>query len=380
MSGRLIILPKKSYCPWKPENVERVLRDERLERERQEQLKDSDRKKQSKDRVEFLKSNKRQRNARDGPNDDEAGRSSGGSAESTNHDAPEKSGTLEHVNLFADEEKAMMEKAVAGAGEGSASDARKKEGSSSSGIMPVYLGGEEAARRRGEKSIPFYLQPSSQEKSLGNGGSDVTGSSDHLEEVEAIIRVRKDERLKTQMDPMHEFCRPADRKSSHIEFPSSAPMNEDTEAAGVEKRHRRKWRHSYSSSSSSSESDSSSSSSSSSDEDDVSRGRKRKRRKRRERDKNRRRDDSKRRSSSRRDDRRRRDKKRSRKRHTKDDTALPSSTSAPSIDELRRRRQLREQKEAERSFMARLEDHSLAGASGNNNKYQDQYNPRLSRR
>ena len=36
MSGRLTILPKKSYCPWKPENVERVLRDERLERERLE--------------------------------------------------------------------------------------------------------------------------------------------------------------------------------------------------------------------------------------------------------------------------------------------------------------------------------------------------------
>lgn len=28
MSGRLVILPKKSYCPWKPENVQRVLRDE----------------------------------------------------------------------------------------------------------------------------------------------------------------------------------------------------------------------------------------------------------------------------------------------------------------------------------------------------------------
>ena len=36
MSGRLVILPKKTYCPWKPENIERVLRDERLERERLE--------------------------------------------------------------------------------------------------------------------------------------------------------------------------------------------------------------------------------------------------------------------------------------------------------------------------------------------------------
>jgi hypothetical protein len=35
-SGRLISLPKKSYCPWKPENVERASRDERLEKERSE--------------------------------------------------------------------------------------------------------------------------------------------------------------------------------------------------------------------------------------------------------------------------------------------------------------------------------------------------------
>lgn len=37
--GRLVILPKKSYCPWKPENVERVLRDERLEKEQRSEQK-----------------------------------------------------------------------------------------------------------------------------------------------------------------------------------------------------------------------------------------------------------------------------------------------------------------------------------------------------
>jgi hypothetical protein len=36
MSGRLIILPKKSYCPWNKSNVERVLRDERQHAEAQE--------------------------------------------------------------------------------------------------------------------------------------------------------------------------------------------------------------------------------------------------------------------------------------------------------------------------------------------------------
>lgn len=377
MSGRLIILPKKSYNPWKPENVERVLRDERLERERQAQLEDADRKKQSEDRVELLKKRKRD----GGSNDDGAGSrggSKGGRSDcGADHAVTGEDAALEHVNLFADEEKAMMEKAVAGA-EGSASEAdKKKKGPSSSGIMPVYLGGEEAARRRGEKAIPFYLRPSSQDKS--HGGSGDGGSSAQLEEAKAV-RVRKDERLKTQMDPMHEFCNHSGSGTSNAES-HSVHVKDGIEAAGVDgrrrKRHRRKRRDSYSSS----ESDSSNSSSSSSDEDNDSQRRKRKRHKSQRRDKNRRRDDSKRRSSARsKDGRRRRDKKRSTKRHTKDDTALPSCASTLSIDEMRRRRQLREQKEAERSFMARLEDQSLLKAAGRNHKYQDQYNPDLSRR
>ena len=36
MSGRLVILPKKSYTPWNAANVERVLRDERIAREKLE--------------------------------------------------------------------------------------------------------------------------------------------------------------------------------------------------------------------------------------------------------------------------------------------------------------------------------------------------------
>ena len=380
MSGRLIILPKKSYNPWKPENVERVLRDERLERERQAQLEDADRKKQSEDRVELLKKRKRD----GGSNDD--GRSDCGGAD---HTVSGEDAALEHVNLFADEEKAMMEKAVAGA-QGSASEAdKKKKVSSSSGVMPVYLGGEEAARRRGDKALPFYLQPSSQDEAHGGSGDGVTGfgSSAQLEEAEAeAVRVRKDERLKTQMDPMHEFCNHSGSGTGNAES-HTVPLKDGIEAAGVDdrrrKRHRRKRRDSYSSSSGSSESDSSSSSSngSSSDEDNDSQRRKRKRHKSRRHDKNRRRDDSKKRSSARsKDGRRRRDKKRSTKRHTKDDTALPSCASTLSIDEMRRRRQLREQKEAERSFMARLEDQSLLKAAGRNHKYQDQYNPDLSRR
>eukprot|EP00566_Odontella_aurita_P032408 CAMPEP_0113587434 /NCGR_PEP_ID=MMETSP0015_2-20120614/34900_1 /TAXON_ID=2838 /ORGANISM="Odontella" /LENGTH=56 /DNA_ID=CAMNT_0000493081 /DNA_START=44 /DNA_END=211 /DNA_ORIENTATION=- /assembly_acc=CAM_ASM_000160 len=51
MSGRLIITGKKSYCPWRPENVERVLADERRERERLQREEERD----SRARVEALK-------------------------------------------------------------------------------------------------------------------------------------------------------------------------------------------------------------------------------------------------------------------------------------------------------------------------------------
>jgi hypothetical protein len=356
MSGRLIILPKKSYNPWKPENVERVLRDERLERERRAQLEEADRKKQSEDRVELLKDKKRKRD-----------RSQGDGA---HQGVSGKDAALEHVNLFADEERAMMEKAASGAKGNARADADKK--GSSTGIMPVYLGGEEAARRKGETAVPFYLRPSSHDDDI----DDANGAK-FKQEAEAM-RVRKDERLKKKMDPMQEFStRHADSKSSNVESPSIS-VKEAIEHDGVErrrKRHRRKRRDSYTSSSSSSESDSSSSSSSSG-EDDDSRRRKRKRRRRWRRKC----DDvkSKRRSSSKKDRRHRRDKKRRCSRR-KEDTAQQSHATMLSIDELRRRREQREQSEAERSFMARLEDQSLSGAAGRNHKYQDQYNPSLSR-
>ena len=36
MSSRLVILPKKSYCPWKAENIERVIQDEKKHAEEEE--------------------------------------------------------------------------------------------------------------------------------------------------------------------------------------------------------------------------------------------------------------------------------------------------------------------------------------------------------
>ena len=56
MSGRLTILPKKTYCPWKPENVERVHSDERLDRERREKEEQLLRQLESKARLRALRS------------------------------------------------------------------------------------------------------------------------------------------------------------------------------------------------------------------------------------------------------------------------------------------------------------------------------------
>ena len=375
MSGRLIILPKKSYNPWKPENVERVLRDERLERERQAQLDEADEKKRSEDRVQLLRTKRRKIGARSNDRDVDGSRADDGTTDTSNTDDDAGTGTgLEHVNLFADEEKAMMEKAVSGDGPVSEADKTKE---SSAGIMPVYLGGEEAARRRGEKTVPFYLQPSAQSKSLGGDG---TSTSKHVE-AEAL-RVKQDERLKRLMDPMQEFCEPTISTKTNDQAPA-IPTKEVDHANNERerRRHRRKRRDSYTSSSGSESDDSNSCSSppSASSQYEDSRRKKKRRRKRKHGKERDARDGAKRKSTTREDERRRKDKKRSSRQSSKGSSAQ-SHSSVASIDELRRRRQLREHQEAERSFMVRLEDQSLSGAAVHQHKYQDQYNPSLSRR
>ena len=371
MSGRLIILPKKSYNPWKPENVERVLRDERLERERQAQLDEADEKKRSEDRVQLLRTKRRKIGARSNDRDVDGSRADDGTTDTSNTDDDAGTGTgLEHVNLFADEEKAMMEKAVSGDGPVSEADKTKE---SSAGIMPVYLGGEEAARRRGEKTVPFYLQPSAQSKSLGGDG---TSTSKHVE-AEAL-RVKQDERLKRLMDPMQEFCESTISTKTNDQAPKEVDhANNERER----RRHRRKRRDSYTSSSGSESDDSNSCSSppSASSQYEDSRRKKKRRRKRKHGKERDARDGAKRKSTTREDERRRKDKKRSSRQNSKGSSAQ-SHSSVASIDELRRRRQLREHQEAERSFMVRLEDQSLSGAAVHQHKYQDQYNPSLSRR
>ena len=55
MSGRLVILPKKTYTPWNPQNVERVMKDERLHKERVEREEEERRKRASMERIRMMK-------------------------------------------------------------------------------------------------------------------------------------------------------------------------------------------------------------------------------------------------------------------------------------------------------------------------------------
>lgn len=142
MSGRLIILPKKTYCPWKPENVERVLRDERLERERIETQEKEQRQRESRQRLQKLKGNESDSVVVQQQNE-------------------------QHVNLFESEEQAMMKNETAVA-------VRPTKALSSGGIMPVRL--DSVVEKN--KVQPFYVRGSV---------------------------VRNDEKRKARMDPMKAF-------------------------------------------------------------------------------------------------------------------------------------------------------------------------------
>ncbi|KAL3803024.1 hypothetical protein ACHAWO_003823 [Cyclotella atomus] len=123
MSGRLIITTKKTYCPWSQHNVERVLRDERLERERIE--------KEAKAEKDAAAAKRRGLHTDPNSNCDES-----------------QSAVQRHINLFPEAEEAELRLAL-----GTTTSAPKKE----NGILPLPLGGEEASNRKMGR-VPFYMQ------------------------------------------------------------------------------------------------------------------------------------------------------------------------------------------------------------------------------
>lgn len=115
MSGRLIILPKKSYCPWNPENVERVLRDEQ-EHAKQQQLQQAQQQQEASDkRLKALHANKNR----------------------SSFTQPQQ----QHVNLFAKEEEEHWKRINS-----------KEKTPSTKGIAPLSLGQSVANLQRA-----FYM-------------------------------------------------------------------------------------------------------------------------------------------------------------------------------------------------------------------------------
>jgi len=182
MSGRLTILPKKTYCPWKPENVERVLRDERLERERQQAA-------TSQSLGDVDDARRRRRRYDDGG----------------------------HLNLFPEAKDAEL-RVISG---GRVNEHKSKSSSSSSStaavevLPPAPLGGDEAAKRK-SGDVPFYMRQSSElrgkydnthgssfrlgdNRSTGIRGDEITGKI-----MKDQFARREDDR-KDKMDPMSRF-------------------------------------------------------------------------------------------------------------------------------------------------------------------------------
>ena len=138
MSGRLIILPKKSYCPWKPENVERVLADECLAKEKlRTKNEQCENELQIKTRLNSLRATK-----------DEL--------------------ETKRFNLFEDEQGQYLKQCTEG----------QEKTAENTGVLPVVLGATELKYRGGNR--PFYAWGRERQAELSE----------------------KEEKRKDQMDPM----------------------------------------------------------------------------------------------------------------------------------------------------------------------------------
>jgi hypothetical protein len=160
MSGRLIILPKKSYCPWNPKNLERVAQDEKEHREKQEQEE-----KQRCQEESHLRLTQLRKRIRD------------------HDDADDK---LQRFSLFAKEEQEQNDRL-----QGESLQGNPRAGQNSARGNKIQ---KDKRRNLGDFSsmsddTPFYM------KSRPNG--------EDAQPSEAILR--KDRRVKDHLDPMKQF-------------------------------------------------------------------------------------------------------------------------------------------------------------------------------
>jgi len=135
MSGRLTILPKKTYCPWKPENIERVLRDERLERERIEKESVANTRHKQQQRLQHRE-----------------GRDANSNEESNNNEKG-------HINLFPEAKEAELRLTHTSSLSNQQQHTTNNGKVDESGVEPIPLGGNESINRK-IGNVPFYMRSS----------------------------------------------------------------------------------------------------------------------------------------------------------------------------------------------------------------------------
>jgi hypothetical protein len=184
MSGRLIILPKKSYCPWNSKNVERVLRDEREHAEATEQAAKEGEKASSLDRLQALKKRKLEQS------------SSGENAVVQRNP--------QHINLFAHEEEEHQRRV-----DTALLDPSRKLQMQQHGVVPLYLG-------QSVNEDAFYLQKTG-------------GSSERKSDHKSKYSDQREEERKKKMDPMRAFASSDNRKAKPNQLEHIQENKEDGE-------------------------------------------------------------------------------------------------------------------------------------------------------
>ena len=315
-AGRLVILPKKSYCPWNSKNVERVLRDERVDRERKERELEALRHAESRQRWETLK---QQRQEQPRPHD---------------KDVPQR------FCLF-EKEEAEEERALGLAKVPVPQPSKRNNQQPSAGILPVFLG-ESVAQEKASQDAQRAKQSTDSYRQREETRKHRLDPMNHYS-VETSATLRNE----TLLPNSHVFW--------HADAGSHEKMAPSIQNQQLKKRERKKKKRRRSDSESSSDSDSSKSSNSSKCGCTTDRTCRRHERRKRKPHK------------------RRVHHHKSKHRRSSKEQPLPGID----MDELRKRRLEREQEERLREQAVIRE---ATGMTSGQHRYHNQYNPRFSRK
>ena len=217
MSGRLIILPKKTYTPWNPQNIERVTRDERLHKERLEKEEEERRRRANRNRIREMKDRIKKKstttnnstNTSNSDNDDNEEEEE----EKMSIQDEGKGGVdsipcdLKHINLFEREEKEMMRSITNGSITCTKSAIEKLE-QKSVGIIPVFLtecpGKRESHQRTKRNSTGTRPGDKLGYNNAAAAAISLSPSRPFYKRTDCL-RKDIDDKVKVKLDPMGQF-------------------------------------------------------------------------------------------------------------------------------------------------------------------------------